>query len=269
MKRRFGPALAVSFACHAVMALLSLLASRYGSHSSSITEVRPTPVRTEVVWLSAAGPGGGGGGGGNRMQEPPRQVKLPGVDQITVPVATPVALSTPTEKTAEPNPVERLTIQARRLASSNESLIGAIASSPGPSLLSQGPGADDGAGTGKGTGDGPGTGSGFRDGAGRNTGGKFYQPGNGVTPPIDIHRGKPQYTAEAMRARIQGSVWVECVVQPSGVCTDVRVVRSLDSTYGLDHKAIHAAGQWRFRPGTRLGEPVPVLVTIELSFMLH
>ena len=34
-------------------------------------------------------------------------------------------------------------------------------------------------------------------------------------------------------------------------------------------EAIKAAKQWRFRPGMRFGEPVAVLVTIELSFTLR
>jgi hypothetical protein len=34
-------------------------------------------------------------------------------------------------------------------------------------------------------------------------------------------------------------------------------------------EAIKAAKQWRFSPGTRLGEPVPVVVSIELSFTLR
>jgi protein TonB len=90
-----------------------------------------------------------------------------------------------------------------------------------------------------------------------------------VTTPIALDQVKPQYTSEAMRARIQGTVWVECIVQPNGVCTDVHVVRSLDPNFGLDQEAVKAARQWRFKPGTRLGQPVPVLVTIELSFALR
>jgi outer membrane biosynthesis protein TonB len=46
-------------------------------------------------------------------------------------------------------------------------------------------------------------------------------------------------------------------------------MRSLDSTFGLDLEAMKAARNWRFRPGTRLGEPVSVLVTIELTFTLR
>jgi TonB family protein len=56
---------------------------------------------------------------------------------------------------------------------------------------------------------------------------------------------------------------------PDGTVGRVAVVRSLDSTFGLDQEAIKAAKQWRFRPGTRLGEPVSVLITIELAFTLR
>jgi TonB family protein len=83
-----------------------------------------------------------------------------------------------------------------------------------------------------------------------------------------IKEVKPQYTSDAMRAKIQGAVLVECVVNTDGSVSNVRVIRSLDATYGLDEEAIKAARQWRFQPGTRNGEPVPVLVSIELTFTL-
>ena len=38
---------------------------------------------------------------------------------------------------------------------------------------------------------------------------------------------------------------------------------------GLDLEAMKAARQWRFRPGTRMGEPVSVLVIIQLDFTLR
>jgi len=72
-----------------------------------------------------------------------------------------------------------------------------------------------------------------------------------------------------MRAKVQGTVLLECVVRPDGTVGDVQLMRSLDPTFGLDQQAIAAAKKWRFVPGTRLGEPVPVLVTIELTFTLR
>jgi len=53
-----------------------------------------------------------------------------------------------------------------------------------------------------------------------------------------------------------------------GTVGDVKVVRSLDANYGLDQEAIKAAKQWVFAPGTRSGEPVPVMVSIELTFVI-
>jgi len=95
-----------------------------------------------------------------------------------------------------------------------------------------------------------------------------YRPGGPVTNPRILREVKPQYTADAMRAKIQGTVLLECVVLPDGSVGRVDVVRSLDRTHGLDQEAIKAAKQWRFQPGTRSGEPVSVLVTIELTFTL-
>jgi periplasmic protein TonB len=80
---------------------------------------------------------------------------------------------------------------------------------------------------------------------------------------------KPQYTADAMRAKVQGTVLLACVVRPDGTVGDVEVIRSLDPTFGLDHQAIIAAKHWRFAPGTRMGEPVSVQITIELTFTIR
>lgn len=96
-----------------------------------------------------------------------------------------------------------------------------------------------------------------------------YRPGNGVTLPSVIKEVKPAYTAAAMQAKIQGSVWLECVVTEEGNIGDVKVTRSLDDEHGLDQEAIKAAKQWRFKPGQKDGKPVAVAVTIELTFTLR
>ena len=111
-------------------------------------------------------------------------------------------------------------------------------------------------GSGTGTGAGPGQGSGIGEGFGGGTGGGAYRPGNGVMLPKPLREVKPQYTADAMRAKVQGTVLLECVVLPDGTVGKVEIVRSLDSAFGLDQEAIKAAKQWRFAPGTRFGEPV-------------
>src|SRR5437016_10283423 len=143
----------------------------------------------------------------------------------------------------EPDPVAQLNIPAKSLAASQDSLPGAIEAPPGPPTLSQGTGSGGGAGTGTGSGIGPGTGSGLGPGSGGGTGGGVYRPGNGVMLPRVLREVKPQYTSDAMRAKVQGTVLLECVVQKDGSVGEVQVIRSLDSTFGLDAEAIKAARQ--------------------------
>jgi periplasmic protein TonB len=267
---RVAPAAAASFALHAFVVVFGLLLLHYGAQRPSTTvTLLPDQPNNQIIWLSQAGPGGGGGGGGNRMKEPPRQAEMPGKDKITVPVAKPPKLEAPQQAKVEPNPVEQLNIPAKSLAAAPDTLPGAIEAPPGPPTLSQGSGSGGGAGTGAGSGIGPGTGSGLGPGSGGGTGGGVYRAGNGVLNPRVLREVRPQYTSDAMRAKVQGTVLLECVVRPDGSVGDVQVVRSLDPHFGLDEEAIKAAKQWRFAPGTRLGEPVPVLITIELTFTLR
>lgn len=88
------------------------------------------------------------------------------------------------------------------------------------------------------------------------------------TPRL-LRRVEPQYTADAMRAKVQGTVEIECIVQPNGTCSNIEVVRSLDPIFGLDQEAIKAVQQWRFVPGRRQGQEVPVRMTFELTFKLR
>src|SRR5207247_10319546 len=138
----------------------------------------------------------------------------------------------------------------------------------GPTI-SQGPGTYGGAGTGDRGGIGPGRGPGLGEGVKGNFGGGVPGPGSGVTTPQLVREVKPAYTGDAMRAKVQGSVLVQCGVNADGSVGDARVVRSLDPVFGLDEEALKAARQWRFRPGTYRGEPVAVLITIELTFTLR
>jgi len=268
--KRLGPAFAASLVWHAALVLLSFAALRYTSHTTAHVAAVSERLNENIVWLSQPGDDGGGGGGGkDDKKDPPRQAEMAGKDRITVPVAKAPMLDPPREARNEPDPVEQLVIPAKSLASAIDSLPGAIEAPSGPPTTSQGSGTDGGAGAGKGRGIGPGTGPGLGPGWNGGANGGAYRIGNGVSPPIEIRKGTPQYTPDAMRARIQGSALVECVVQTDGVCTNIHVIRSLDRSFGLDQEAIRAAALWRFRPGTRQGEPVPVLVTIEVGFTLR
>jgi periplasmic protein TonB len=161
-----------------------------------------------------------------------------------------------------------LNIPALTLASATESLIGVLDQSPTASSSSQGPGWDNGAGAGRGRGIDDGVGSGLGPGSG-NRGAGPNTAGGGATSPRLIRQVPPQYTSEAVRARIQGVALVRCIVRTTGTPSDCEISRSLDSAFGLDQEALKAARQWQFMPGTLGGERVNVPVVIEMTFTLR
>jgi len=267
--QRLVPAFGAALLLEIGVVLLFVLVARFAPTIALTPATIPEDISDRIVWLNQPGPGGGGGGGGNQMKEPPKQAELPGKDKITVPVQKPKPLEPPKEAKVEPNPIEQLNIPAKTLSAGADSLPGAIEAPPGPPTPSLGSGSGGGAGTGTGSGIGSGRGSGLGDGFGGGTGGGIYQPGNGVTLPRILREVKPAYTSDAMRAKVQGTVLLQCVVRPDGSVSDIQVLRSLDSVFGLDQEAIKAARQWRFAPGTRMGQAVPVQITIELTFTLR
>ena len=266
--KRIGGALGVSVLSHVALVVLAMVIASI-MPERVYEAAMPERLSEQIVWLAQEGPGGGGGGGGNEMPEPPKQAELPGKEPITVPAVKPPAMELQKPE-PEPEPLPELNIPAQTMAAAELTAPGVIAEGiPPESGLSQGSGSGGGAGTGTGTGVGSGQGSGLGAGYGGGTGGGAYRPGNGVTLPRVLFEKKPAYTADAMRAKVQGTVLLECVVLPDGTVGEVDIVRSLDSTFGLDEEAVKAARQWRFQPGMRFGEPVPVLVTIELQFTLR
>lgn len=269
-KKRMAPTAVVSLVSHVVVLVLAVFVAEYAPDTTVTESAQPQAPLHQIVWLNEPGPGGGGGGGGNRMPEPARKAELPGQAKVTVPAVKlpsvkPLQQEQPKD---EPKPDQQLQIPAKTLGSGVTTAPGTLEGTSA-STLSLGPGNGGGAGTGSGTGIGPGNGSGLGPGWGGGTGGGAYRPGSGIENPVVLREVKPNYTADAMRAKIQGIVVVECVILPDGTVGEAHVVKSLDPTFGLDQEAVKAARQWRFIPGKKQGQPVPVLVTIELMFNLR
>jgi TonB family protein len=91
---------------------------------------------------------------------------------------------------------------------------------------------------------------------------------DGVVLPVPVRQVRPEYTAEAMAAGIEGSVLLDVVVLRDGSVGDVTVARSLDSTRGLDQQAVQALKQWEWKAGTKDGKPETVAVKVEMTFTL-
>jgi TonB family protein len=94
------------------------------------------------------------------------------------------------------------------------------------------------------------------------------RPGFGgpVSPPSVVHKVEPEYSEEARRASLEGTVLLRIIVDEDGRPRELKVMRSLG--LGLDEKAIVAVSNWQFAPGTKEGQPVPVQAQIEVNFRL-
>ena len=87
-----------------------------------------------------------------------------------------------------------------------------------------------------------------------------------VTRPQIIAQAKPEYTIEARKARLQGTVICEVLIDREGCIQRARVLKGLPM--GLDQAALDAIKQWVFLPARMDGKPVPVFYVLTTSFQL-
>lgn len=92
------------------------------------------------------------------------------------------------------------------------------------------------------------------------------QPDSGVIPPAPVHTPNPGYSEEARRARTQGELALWLAIGNDGRVEDAVLVRPLGS--GLDEQALETVSTWRFKPATKDGVPIQVIVYAEVSFNL-
>jgi len=154
---------------------------------------------------------------------------------------------------------------------------------------SKGPGDGGGIGTNHGLGIGDGNGGGFGPGNNGNMGNGDKQTGccgggaasgNAIWTDDRILQGRdveqrarllskpePQYTEEARRNQITGTVMLRVVFSSAGHVEQIHAVQTLP--FGLTEKAIAAARQIRFVPATKAGHPVSVWMQLEYNFNLY
>jgi protein TonB len=223
-----------------------------------------------VVYLAEpAGRGKRGGlGGGDTDPKPAGRIQLRGRDAVAMPRSRPVVPDA--SPILEPTNAPRVIVPDQLVESGLREAIGSVADVRPVDVDSRGPGSGPGADGEKGPGIGKRGSSGTGDDVGLGEDGEYGGArGNGVTWPRLLQEVKPNYTADAMRAKVEGLVGLEIVVLADGSVGRVSIVRSLDNRFGLDEAAITAVRRWRFEPGRRLGRAVPVRVGVEMSFNLR
>ena len=107
-----------------------------------------------------------------------------------------------------------------------------------------------------------------RSGKNGGTGGDVGYLGGGgaVTPPALLSKTEPEYSEEARKARLQGTVLLRIEVDTHGQPQNISVRQSLG--LGLDDRAMEAVRKWKFIPGKVNGKPAVVVAYVEVNFRL-
>jgi TonB family protein len=223
----------------------------------------------------------GGGSGGDRQKLPVSSGAIPQPSEILAPIPTAV------EKRNPVLPAAGIDIDPALWRSMPAPVYGDPRSSA--TTPSNGSGEGGGIGTENGQGIGNGNGDGFGSGWDGNIGGDKRAPGGGrrgggsgdfpdggenifrasmvAQRARVLSKPEPQYTEEARRNQITGTVVLRVVFSKSGEVTNIRAVSSLP--YGLTERAIAAARQIRFLPATKDDHPVSVHMQLEYNFNLY
>lgn len=225
-------------------------------------------------------PAQGGGGGGNHDRNPPQKGELPPPSRIVaaIPIAPPVH--------APVLPVAGIVIDPALWKDLEAPAYGDPRSAS--VIPSKGPGDGEGIGTNRGVGIGEGDGPGVGPGTSGNTGTGKGQNGccgsgvgggggigtSGLFSASDVHqrprllfKPEPQYTEEARRNQITGTVLLRAVFASSGEVVQITAVQSLP--FGLTERSIAAARQIKFLPAMKNGQPVSVYLHLEYNFNLY
>jgi protein TonB len=89
--------------------------------------------------------------------------------------------------------------------------------------------------------------------------------GLGMTRPQQIEGSPPQYTREAMAARVEGKVLVRCVITTLGSITDCKIIKGVPM---LDQISLDALRTSRFTPVTYQGHAESVQYLFTFNFKL-
>jgi periplasmic protein TonB len=88
----------------------------------------------------------------------------------------------------------------------------------------------------------------------------------GIQPPKRVVDVTPTYPEIAVRARVEGIVILDAIIDSRGNVESARILRSMPL---LDAAALDAVRQWKYTPALLNGVPVPVIMTVTVRFTLN
>jgi protein TonB len=92
------------------------------------------------------------------------------------------------------------------------------------------------------------------------------QVGGTIRRPVKVSGSDPVYSPFARAAGLQGIVIIEATIGADGRMMNARVLRSVHQL--LDQAALDAVRTWEYTPTMLNGVPVPVIMTVTVTFML-
>ncbi len=87
-----------------------------------------------------------------------------------------------------------------------------------------------------------------------------------VQPPRKVFTPHPRYTQAARKARHQGTVVLQAVIDEAGKVIEVEPLQGL--LFGLTEATVETVRSWRFEPASRQGKPLKVWYRATVSFSL-
>jgi TonB family protein len=90
--------------------------------------------------------------------------------------------------------------------------------------------------------------------------------GGGVSRPVLIYSVQPEFSEQAKKDKVGGTVIIRLWVDEQGRPEHVRVLRGVGN--GLDEKAVEAVKQYKFKPAMEDGKPVLVELNTEVNFKI-
>lgn len=99
--------------------------------------------------------------------------------------------------------------------------------------------------------------------------GLFERDTAGIEPPERLRLAAPQYPGTAQAMRIDGVVVLQAIIKKNGTTDEHCVLYVQPDDYGFAESAIRALRQARYKPATRDGEPVEIVVTIANTFEIR
>jgi TonB family protein len=82
--------------------------------------------------------------------------------------------------------------------------------------------------------------------------------------PKEIPAKSPHNSKPAEDAEFAGTVWLQTVISDKGYVCSVQVLRGFDKV--ADEQALRSVRQWHFNPARHAGQPVTVIVLIDVNF---